>query len=220
MGKKKLLFGVGVKDEHLITTVFVEGKSKMCPYYQRWYDMLRRCYSETYQKNHPSYKDVTCCDEWLTFSNFKSWMEQQDWENKTLDKDLLDPSNNMYCPEKCIFVDIRINCLFLDAPTKRGEYMLGVDYRYKEKVYGGNVYQNPYRACTHEYGNKKQVYIGMFENEFDAHRAWQKAKLDNLDKIKDIYENDDTVVNIISQRYNKLKYDYDNFLETKSLHHY
>jgi hypothetical protein len=98
--------------------------------------------------------------------------------------------------------------------------MLGVDYRYKEKVYGGNVYQNPYRACTHEYGNKKQVYIGMFENEFDAHRAWQIAKLDNLDKIKDIYENDDTVVIIISQRYNKLKYDYDNFLETKSLHHY
>ena len=32
MAKKKLVFGIGVKDEHLVTTVFVDGKSKMCPY--------------------------------------------------------------------------------------------------------------------------------------------------------------------------------------------
>lgn len=219
MGKKKLVFGVGIKDENLVTTVFVNGKSKMCPYYQRWYDMFRRCYSETYQKNNPSYKGCSVCNEWLTFSNFKKWMETQDWENKTLDKDLLDPSNNVYCPEKCIFVDICINCLFLDAPTKRGKLMLGVCYVNKKKDMV-NEYKKPYRACVREYGNKKQIHISSFVSEFDAHRAWQKAKLNNLDKVKDIYKNDDAVVMIITQRYNKLKYDYDNNLETKSLHHY
>ena len=83
-----------------------------------------------------------------------------------------------------------------------------------------NEYKKPYRACVREYGNKKQIQIGSFASEFEAHRAWQKAKLNNLDKIKAIYKNDATVLMILSQRYDKLKYDYDNFLETKSLHHY
>ena len=97
--------------------------------------------------------------------------------------------------------------------------MLGVDYRHKKK---GMVseYKRPYRACVREYGNRKQIHLGMFTNEFDAHRAWQKAKLDVLDKVKDIYKNDCVALMIIAQRYDKLKYDYDNFLETKSLHHY
>ena len=208
---KKLICGVGFND--------IDHTSYNYLYYTKWHGMIRRCYSKESETKNPTYKDCYVCDEWLTFSNFKAWMEQQDWENKTLDKDLLDPSNNVYCPEKCIFVDLYINCLFTDNHSRRGNFMLGVDYRHKKK---GMVseYKRPYRACVREYGNKKQVHIGMFTNEFDAHRTWQKAKLNNLDKVKDIYKNDSTVLMIISQRYDKLKYDYDNNLETKSLHHY
>ena len=219
---KGLVAGVGINDVNYKTHEYMVINNKqislwICPFYQKWKSMLYRVYKT--REKEKSYKKCSVCEEWLTFSNFKSWMEQQDYEGKALDKDLLDPSNTIYCPEKCVFVDLYINCLFSDNPSRRGNFMLGVDYRHKKK---GMVseYKRPYRACVREYGNKKQIHLGMFTNEFDAHRTWQKAKLDVLNKVKNIYKNDNTVLMIISQRYNKLKYDYDNFLETKSLHHY
>lgn len=33
-------------------------------------------------------------DEWNTFSNFKNWMEKQNWEDKQLDKDIIDLCTN------------------------------------------------------------------------------------------------------------------------------
>ena len=219
---RNLVAGVGINDADYKTQEYATINNKqvkiwICPFYQKWISMLYRVYKT--REKEKSYEKCSVCDEWLTFSNFKSWMETQDWEGKQLDKDLLDPSNTMYCPEKCIFVDLYINCLFSDNHSRRGNFMLGVDYRHKKK---GMVseYKRPYRACVREYGNRKQIHLGMFTNEFDAHRAWQKAKLDVLDKVKDIYKNDCVALMIIAQRYDKLKYDYDNFLETKSLHHY
>lgn len=55
-------------------------------------------------------------EEWLLFSNFKSWMEQQ--EEKVLDKDLLHTHNKIYT-----------NCLFsnLGWSNKIGKKVLDKD---------------------------------------------------------------------------------------------
>ena len=81
----------------------------------------------------PFYKDITCCQEWLIFSNFKSWMKQQDWEGKQLDKDLLIYQNKIYSPETCVFVDRKINQFLVKSNNSRGKYPLGVSYRNKNK---------------------------------------------------------------------------------------
>lgn len=65
---------------------------KMCPYYMRWMSMIQRCYDKGALSRDTKYVGVTVCDDWLTFSKFKAWMQQQDWKGKELDK-FLNASN-------------------------------------------------------------------------------------------------------------------------------
>ena len=111
---KSLINGVGINDatESITKSVFVNGKYKLvwrCPYYEKWKSMLDRCYFQKGVTRHKAYVDCYVCDEWLTFSNFKSWMETQDWEGRVLDKDLLVYGNKIYSPKTCLFIDQRIN---------------------------------------------------------------------------------------------------------------
>lgn len=82
--KKTLIAGIGVNDE--------TGTVRDCMFYRTWRGMIKRGYSDVFKDKNKSYKDVTVCKEWHLFSNFKKWMEQQDWEGKELDKDILYPN--------------------------------------------------------------------------------------------------------------------------------
>ena len=78
MKSKKLVFGKGIND--------ADYDTKVCPYYREWYKMIQICYSTKWQANNDD-EDLdgrTVCDEWLTFSNFKKWMQTQDWEGREL----------------------------------------------------------------------------------------------------------------------------------------
>lgn len=80
--KPKLVYGVGINDADYPTTQRekVNGEWKItwrCLYYDRWVSMLTRCYSSKCHEKQPTYKGCSVCDEWLTFSNFRKWMEQQ-----------------------------------------------------------------------------------------------------------------------------------------------
>lgn len=80
----RLVFGVGTVDvdypvKPKLELPRVEGKRKqlslgVCPYYSMWYEMLRRSFSENYKNKHPSYAQVTCCDDWKSLKSFKAWV--------------------------------------------------------------------------------------------------------------------------------------------------
>lgn len=53
-------------------------KGSLCPFYKTWVSMIRRCYDEKVHELKPCYSGCSVVDEWLLFSNFKSWMEDQD----------------------------------------------------------------------------------------------------------------------------------------------
>src|SRR5947207_2252239 len=78
----------------------------MCPYYKKWIAIKERSASGNFLKRAPTYANVSCCEDWLVFSNFKRWMERQPWDNgKTnLDKDLRIPGNKIYSPDACRFI--------------------------------------------------------------------------------------------------------------------
>ena len=86
---KKLVCGVGVNDSDYVaekreTIGYIDGKQKrkqvwICPCYRAWRDMLKRCYSTKFQERQPTYRGCTVLKEWHTFSNFKSWMETQEF---------------------------------------------------------------------------------------------------------------------------------------------
>ena len=110
----KLIYGVGVNDLPYRTQVKEElpkngGKRIrktvfLCKYYVAWKNMLQRCYGKKYLERKPSYTGTSVCREWLYATEFKKWMEQQDWQGKCLDKDIIVPGSKLYSPETCAFV--------------------------------------------------------------------------------------------------------------------
>lgn len=206
----RLVQGVGINDADYAVTVVLEHPSVLgqrkqervwsCPFYYKWKDMLRRCYNIHLQNKYPTYKGCSVCEEWLTFSNFKSWMEQQDWEGKQLDKDLLVYQNKIYSPETCVFVDADVNTLLVKRQACRGDYPLGV-----------RILHHKYSAGISLYG--KTQYLGYFTSPIVAHREWQKAKIDYAQKLQQ--KQDNIRIKLGIQRViNKIQNDYDNNVET------
>lgn len=159
----RLVQGVGINDVGCTTTYNASGKNAICNYYKRWADMLSRCYSAKRQEKQPTYKGCSVVDEWLIFSNFRSWMVEQDWEGNHLDKDLLIEGNKVYGPGTCVFVSQSLNKLMNNHALGCGDQPIGV-----------HSYCGKYKAQISK--GKKRVYLGTFKTPEAAHIAWRKAK--------------------------------------------
>ena len=196
--KRKKLCGVGINDAdyNVREYAIVGGKNRIvrrCPFYVTWADMLVRCYSEKCQLKNPTYKGCSVCDEWLTFSGFKAWMEEQDWQDKQLDKDLLKDGNKIYSPEYCLFVDRKINMLVVDRGASRGEYMIGVCW-HKATCKFVSQCSNPFTS--------KQEHLGLFTNELEAHLAWKARKHELACQLAESeYCNDPRLTNVLRTKY-------------------
>ena len=173
---KKLVFGVGINDADYTVKKSVEwcenGKRKrklvwICPFYSKWQHMLERCYSEKLHKKYPTYKGCFVCKEWLTFSNFRNWMEKQDWKGKDLDKDIIYPGNKCYSAETCVFVDAKVNKFLTERQNDRGDYIIGVCWHKRA---------NKFMAQCRD-GLGKRKHLGYFNTEIEAHKAWLEYKL-------------------------------------------
>ena len=199
--KFKKVQGVGINDADYVVQPQVGEKQVCCIYYTKWLSMLKRCYYDKYQKTQHTYIGCSVCDEWLTFSNFKSWMETQDWEDKELDKDLLVYQNKVYSPETCCFIMKKLNAFLLTTKASRGSFPLGVDYC-----------KGKYRSSSH-YGGK-QIHLGYFNNPKDAHRAWQKAKAALAFDLA-FEQTDERIKQGLMRVYEKILNDYEQGLETK-----
>lgn len=161
---RKPIYGFGINDAEYVTERTVHGVRYKCPFYSVWHGMLNRCYNLNYQKTSPSYKGCTVCNEWLTFSNFKTWMINQDWKEKQLDKDLLINGNKTYSPNACVFVTQEVNKLFTNYNSK-SLLPVGVTYSKKSKMYQAN--------CSR---NKKRIHLGTFKTSEIAFNAYKNFK--------------------------------------------
>ena len=197
----RLVYGVGINDadyavEKKEEIGYVNGKRKWkrvwyCPYYRAWVSMLARCYSENLQDRYPTYKGCSVSEEWLRFSNFRRWMEKQDWEGKQLDKDLLLEGNKVYSAEACVFVTQTVNSFTIGCGSARGEWLIGV-YWNKEKNKFKSGCRNPF--------TKKQEHLGYFTCEQEAHEAWIKRKLELAYELAAI-QTDERVAKALISRY-------------------
>ena len=200
LGTPKLVYGAGINDAGYVTqkweTIEVNGKRKQklvwcCAYYQAWKSMLQRCYSTKYQERFPTYKGCSVSEEWLTFSEFKSWMECQDFEGMQLDKDLLFEDNKVYSDKTCVFVSGAVNSFTNDSGASRGEWLIGADWHK-----GAGKFQS---RCNNPFA-KKSEYLGLFTSELEAHQAWLKRKLELAYELAAI-QKDKRVTKAIIERY-------------------
>lgn len=142
--------------------------------YLAWYDMLRRCFDKKYKKNFSTYKDVTCCKEWLLFENFYEWLHEQDnfdkWLNNKkwcLDKDILKKGNKIYSPYTCCLVPMHVNNLFIKNNKSRNGLPIGVSKTNKNK------YVVNYRN-GHEDISRPSGYFSTINEAFEAYKEYKE----------------------------------------------
>lgn len=192
MKKLRTFMGIGVVDVDYPVTRKENGKTVwVCPYYSRWKNMIYRSTSDKLHTRYPTYKDTTICDEWLSLSNFRYWMKQQDWEGKHLDKDLLIQGNKHYSPTTCVFVDQQVNKFLLAADSIRGEFPVGVYYDRKKKRFVAQC-SDPFTGKTSK--------IGLFHTAVEAHQAWKKRKHELACQLADL-QTDSRVADALRTRF-------------------
>ncbi|ATW58271.1 hypothetical protein CNR37_00064 [Pseudomonas phage ventosus] len=138
----------------------------VCPYYKRWCGMKERAGGDRLLKVSPTYADVSCCDDWLLFSNFKAWMVTQPWnfEKSGLDKDLRIPGSKIYSPDTCRFIPPYINNLVIEKPYARGSYPLGACFDSQSGRFKGQV------------RSRGNLTTRLFDNVKEAHGFFQVTK--------------------------------------------
>lgn len=173
---KHLIFGVGICDvEHSV----IQEDGKVILSYYTWRDMLRRCYSQSFQEKEPSYKGCVVCNDWMRYANFKQWFDDPKNGYKDgycLDKDIIIKGNKMYSPDACCFVPREINSLLTNRKNHRGKYPIGVI-----KASKSNNFESAF------FKNGKRIYLGSFKTTEEAFVAYKKAKESHIKDVAQEY---------------------------------
>ena len=183
---RKPIYGVGINNSWYMTEQKIKGKRVFCPYYVKWKSMIQRCYSEKYHDKKPNYKDCSVCTDWLIFSKFKEWMVTQRWQDKHLDKDIINYGNKIYSPENCCFVHGDINMLLTDSNASRGMFPQGVSY---------NKSRDKFNVEMRKYG--EVVYLGRYTTSKEAEQVYIEAKSKHILEIASVLSDQRVVKGLI-----------------------
>lgn len=188
------VYGIGIIGNKYIRSI----NCREIKEYEAWKCMLRRCYDNKTQSNQPTYKNVTCCKEWLNYENFYEWLHSQPnfdkWKNGkrwALDKDILNKGNKIYSPENCCLIPQNVNCLFLKREAERGKYPIGVSY----------VNNRGFLATCNNSITGERAELGYYstpENAFNAYKVYKENIIKQVAEIE--YEKG----NITKQCYNAM----------------
>ena len=165
------VYGVGITGTKYPSTINgVKTKE-----YELWREMLKRCYSDTYQKKHPTYIGCEVSNNFLYYEYFYEWCHKQigfgnDGNGNPfhLDKDLLIRGNKVYSEPTCVFIPQEINKVLTKRESMRGEYLIGVIWSNTNKAFVARVGRN----------KGKPEYLGCFNTEIEAFNAYKIAKED------------------------------------------
>jgi len=194
VAKRKPIFNIGINDSPYKIEINISNKRYICPYFRVWVHMLERCYSTSFQARHPTYKGCITEKSWHTFSNFKEWMQTQDWENKDLDKDILVRGNKLYSKDTCIFVTQEINKLLLDKKKARGLLPLGIHY---------NKRSNKYQAQCSVFS--KRVHLGYFTTLLEAQMVYIQFKQQHIINVANQQKDEKLKKALINIAYTEFK---------------
>lgn len=149
--------------------------------YNLWKSMLYRCFDKKTKDKNPTYKNATCCKEWLNYENFYEWLHEQEnfnnWcDNRwNVDKDILIKGNKFYSPETCFLVPCNVNSLFINKSNYRGNLPIGV------KRSGNSFLARCSNPIT---GNRE--YLGSYNTPFYAFQAYKNYKENLIKQIAQI----------------------------------
>ena len=137
--------------------------------YTLWCNMLKRCYSDTYKKQRPTYEGCEVSENFKYYEYFYEWCQNQVGfgnEGWQLDKDLLVKGNKVYSENVCIFIPTEINSVLIKCTATRGEHLIGAHWCKTKKAFVARVNKS----------KKGSEYLGLFNTEIEAFNAYKQAK--------------------------------------------
>jgi len=166
---KKLVYGVGFNDK----TKPAKIDGKFVKEYDLWKHMIQRCFSEKEQTRHPTYKGCSVSDNFLHYSFFYDWCQEQIGFGKVddkgrswcLDKDILFVRNKLYSEDTCVFVPQEMNKFFNERGNARGDCPVGVCF---------NKQAGKFRAKCNV--NGKIQHLGSFDTPQEAFTVYKTFK--------------------------------------------
>lgn len=177
----RTVFGVGMIGERYPVSAYGKGTKE----YIAWNNMLKRCFDKKFKEKQPTYKDATCCNQWLLFENFYEWLHSQEnfekWYNSEgwhLDKDILFKENKVYSPETCCLVPRMVNELFTKRDNFRGNFPIGID----KKEGGFQV------RCRNPITNERE-YLGFYTTAEESFYIYKKRKEEIIKQVAEIEYN-------------------------------
>lgn len=154
---RKLIKGIGVNDSQYKVTRRDGLVLTKCPYYSRWISLINKCANT----------DFTICDDWLTFSKFRKWMEKQNWEgDRRLNLTLFRTKH--YSPETACFLTRRASCAFDDKSYQKSQYPTGVTYLKDRRIYNAQCSTEGIQ-CTIGYSKTEAGAYKMYIDFKHAH---------------------------------------------------
>lgn len=153
------------------------GEKGMSKEYILWTNMLSRCYGKPY-RNNPSnpqrYEDCTVCEEWHNFQNFAKWCNEQPNFGRfrySLDKDLMEFGNTVYCPSKCCILSPSVNSAIKMVTWKQeSDLPIGVHRHtsgaYQSSLKGETKYSSDSAALSVWYVEKKKKVLRELAETF------------------------------------------------------
>ena len=153
----------------------IKGSSRTWQY-NMWYNMLKRCYANNI--GDPSYVGCEVSEAFLTFSNFKYWLDiiGKPPEGWCLDKDLLG-NGRLYSDSTCCFLPSIINLIFKKHICSNTGLLPGVS----QQPGSGR-----FKAKRSMYG--KTVCLGTYGTQEEAHQAYVLATENYVHTLADEYK--------------------------------
>lgn len=176
----KTICGVGFLGDWNAPYKYINGKQPKV--YRTWKNAIERCNKPVKDTEKRAYKLSSLCDEWLNFSLFAKWYDENfyqiDKEEMCLDKDILFKGNKIYSPKTCVFVPQQINKLFTKSDYARGDFPIGVSFHKDLNLYGS--------SCKNFFSNKS-VHLGYYKTPKKAFEAYRRYKEHLIKKVADFY---------------------------------
>lgn len=160
----KLVYGIGINDRSKPS----KSNGRIAKEYDLWMQMMRRCYSPTYNNKHPTYIGCSVSENFKSYSYFYDWCQDQigfGVDGFELDKDLLVKGNKIYSEEYCVFIPRALNILLTKRKALRGEYPIGVAL---------DMDTNRFRSHISISGKVRR--LGCYDDRIGAFNAYKKCK--------------------------------------------
>lgn len=174
---------------------------------QRWDQMTKRCkVGSVQQQRAKSYEG--CVNLFRDFQSFTDWsIEEVGYNLKdsstnrfwSLDKDILSDSK-AYSENTCIFVPHKINLFVAYRNNKNKELPIGCYYSNTRQKYVAQIKEGD-----------KTINLGGFNTSLEAHRAWQKAKVEKGYRIVEEFNFHEKLYEGLSSRLSHMREQYLNY---------